>query len=50
MIHIDMHIIWTVVDLLLLLILLRVFLFKPVLGMIEKRKSIIQTSLDDAAE
>ena len=50
MIHIDMHIIWTVVDLLLLLVLLRVFLFKPVLGMIEKRKNIIQTSLSEADE
>jgi F-type H+-transporting ATPase subunit b len=43
-----MNIIWTVVDLLILLVLLRIFLFKPVLGMIEKRKGIIQSSLSDA--
>lgn len=48
MLHIDMHIIWTVVDLLILFVLLRVFLFKPVLGMIEKRKAMIQSSLSDA--
>jgi F-type H+-transporting ATPase subunit b len=48
MLHVDMNIIWTVVDLLILLVLLRIFLFKPVLGMIEKRKGIIQNSLTDA--
>jgi F-type H+-transporting ATPase subunit b len=48
MLHVDMHILWTVVDLLILFVLLRIFLFKPVLGMIEKRKGIIQSSLSDA--
>ena len=48
MIHIDANLFWTVVNLLILFILLRVFLFKPVLGMIEKRKSMIETSLSDA--
>ena len=37
MLHIDSNIFWTVFNLLLLFILLRIFLFKPVLGMIEKR-------------
>lgn len=50
MLHVDMHIIWTVVDLLILFVLLRVFLFKPVLGMIEKRKDMIQSSLNEADE
>jgi F-type H+-transporting ATPase subunit b len=43
-----MNIVWTVVNLLILFILLRIFLFKPVLGMIEKRKGVIQSSLSDA--
>ena len=50
MIHIDFNIIWTVVNLLILFVLLRIFLFKPVLGMIEKRKGIIQNSLNEADE
>ena len=50
MIHIDSNIIWTVVNLLILFVLLRIFLFKPVLGMIEKRKGIIQNSLNEADE
>ena len=48
MIHIDSNIIWTVVNLLILFVLLRIFLFKPVLGMIEKRRNMIQSSLDEA--
>lgn len=48
MIHIDANILWTVVNLLVFFVLLRIFLFKPVLGMIEKRKEIIQTSMDEA--
>ena len=48
MIHIDSNIIWTVVNLLILCVLLRIFLFKPVLGMIEKRRNMIQSSLDEA--
>ena len=48
MIHIDSNIIWTVVNLLILVVLLRIFLFKPVLGMIEKRRNMIQSSLDEA--
>ena len=48
MLHIDMNIVWTVVNLLLLFILLRIFLFKPVLGMIEKRKALIESTLSEA--
>ena len=48
MLHIDMNIVWTVVNLLLLFILLRIFLFKPVLGMIEKRKALIEATLSEA--
>ena len=48
MIHIDSNIIWTVVNLLILFDMLHIFLFKPVLGMIEKRRNIIQSILDEA--
>ena len=48
MLHVDSNIIWTVVNLLILFILLRIFLFKPVLGMIEKRKNLIQNTINEA--
>lgn len=48
MLHIDANIFWTVVNLLILFIVLRIFLFKPVLGMIEKRKKIIADTLSNA--
>ena len=48
MLHIDSNFFWTVFNLLLLFILLRIFLFKPVLGMIEKRKNTIASALSDA--
>ena len=48
MLHVDPNIFWTVVNLLILFILLRIFLFKPVLGMIEKRKAAIEGTLSDA--
>ena len=48
MLHIDSNIFWTVFNLLLLFILLRIFLFKPVLGMIEKRKNTISSTLSEA--
>lgn len=48
MLHIDANLFWTVFNLLLLFILLRIFLFKPVLGMIEKRKTLIESTLSDA--
>lgn len=48
MLHIDANLFWTVFNLLVLFILLRIFLFKPVLGMIEKRKGVIEDALSDA--
>lgn len=48
MLHIDANLFWTVFNLLVLFILLRIFLFKPVLGMIEKRKGVIEGALSDA--
>lgn len=49
MITINWNIIWTVVNIIILFILLRIFLWKPVLNMMEKRKNLIQGQLDDAA-
>lgn len=48
MIVINWNIIWTVVNLIILFILLRIFLFKPVLGMLEKRRQTIESSLNEA--
>lgn len=48
MIVINENIIWTVVNLIILFILMKIFLFKPVLGMMEKRRQTIQDSLDNA--
>lgn len=43
-------ILWTVLNLLILFILLRIFLFKPVLNMMDKRKKMVEDSLADAAK
>ena len=48
MIVINWNIIWTVVNLIILFILLKIFLFKPVLGMLEKRRQTIESSLNEA--
>ena len=44
MLTLDWGIIWTVVNILILFVLLRIFLFKPVMGMIENRQAMIGTS------
>ncbi len=41
-------ILWTVINLLIFYILLRRFLFKPVLGMMERREQMIKDDLDKA--
>lgn len=48
MLTLNWGIIWTVVNILILFVLLKIFLFKPVMGMIEKRQTMIQNQLDDA--
>ena len=48
MLTLDWGIIWTVVNILILFVLLRIFLFKPVMGMIENRQAMIRNQLDDA--
>ncbi len=40
---------WTVFNLLLLFVLLKIFLFKPVLGILEERKNLIDGQFEDAA-
>lgn len=49
MLVLNEHLISTVINILILFVLLRIFLWKPVLRMMEKRKQTIQDSLDDAA-
>ena len=41
-------ILWTVINLLIFYLLLRKFLFKPVLGMMERREQMIKDDLDNA--
>ena len=48
MLTLNWGVIWIIVNILILFVLLRIFLFKPVLGMIEKRQMLIQNQLDDA--
>jgi F-type H+-transporting ATPase subunit b len=43
-------ILWTIVNILILFILLRIFLFKPVLKMMDERKKSVEDSLNNAAE
>ena len=49
MLKLDWGVFWIVFNIIILFILLRIFLFKPVLGIIEKRQNMIQGQLDDAA-
>lgn len=41
---------WIIFNIIVLFILLRIFLFKPVLGILEKRQAMIREQLDDAAQ
>lgn len=50
MLHLDWGVFWIIVNILILFVLLRIFLFKPVLGMIEQRQELIKNQLDEAAE
>lgn len=48
MLTLNMSAFWIVFNIIILFILLRIFLFKPVMGIIEKRQKLIQGQLDDA--
>lgn len=48
MLTLDLNIVWTIVNLIVLYLLLRKFLFKPVLAMMEKRETLIKEGLENA--
>lgn len=48
MINIDAAIIWTIVNIIVLFLFLKIFLFKPVMGIIEKREKLIADSISEA--
>ncbi len=48
MINLDSGIIWSVVNIVVLFLFLGKFLFKPVMGIIEKREATITASIEDA--
>ena len=48
MLKLDMSIVWTIINLVVLYLLLRHFLFKPVMGIMEKRRKIIEDGLKNA--
>lgn len=48
MLRIDSNLIWIIVNLLIFYFLIRKFLFKPVLGIIEKRKEMVAAQLEEA--
>ena len=50
MLNLIWDIIWTFVNILVLFVLLKLFLFKPVNAMIEKRRKLIDGQLSDAAQ
>ncbi len=50
MLNLNWDIIWTFVNILVLFVLLKLFLFKPVNAMIEKRRKLIDGQLSDAAQ
>ena len=48
MLTLDWHIIWNIVNILVLFLFMKKFLFKPVTAMMEKRTQTIQDSFDEA--
>ena len=48
MLKLDWHIIWNIVNILVLFLFMKKFLFKPVTAMMEKRTQTIQDSFDEA--
>ena len=49
MLVLSADVIYTIINIIILVVLLRIFLWKPVLGIIEKRQQTIQADLDEAA-
>lgn len=50
MLKLDMSIVWTIINLVVLYLLLRHFLFKPVMGIMDKRRQIIEDGLRNAQD
>lgn len=50
MLTLNSDVVYTIVNLILLAVLLRLFLWKPVLGILDKRRQTIQDDLDRAAK
>ncbi len=50
MLRLDWNLLFTIINLLILYVLMKKFLFKPVLGIIEKRRSLVEAQLNNSAE
>ncbi len=50
MLSLDLNLVWTIINLVVLYLLLRHFLFKPVMGIMDKRKKIIEDGLKNAQD
>ena len=50
MLSLDLNLVWNIVNLVVLYLLLRHFLFKPVMGIMEKRRQIIEDGLKNAQD
>lgn len=50
MLSLDLNLVWNIVNLVVLYLLLRHFLFKPVMGIMDKRKKIIEDGLKNAQD
>lgn len=50
MLSLDLNLVWNIVNLVVLYLLLRHFLFKPVMGIMDKRKKMIEDGLRNAQD
>lgn len=50
MLSLDLNLVWNIINLVVLYLLLRHFLFKPVMGIMDKRKKIIEDGLKNAQD
>ena len=50
MLKLDLNLLWTVVDVLIMYVLLRKFLFKPIQNVLEERQKLVDANLADAQD
>lgn len=50
MLSLDLNLVWNIINLVVLYLLLRHFLFKPVMGIMDKRRQIIEDGLKNAQD